>query len=211
MFALSEGDLHGRLLGCGDGPASFNAELTALARTQRLVSIDPLYVFTGPEIASRVEETYDTIISQVKRNPYRYVWTYFADPDALGAARLEAMKIFLSDYERGRVEGRYQAAALPKLHFGYREFDLCLCSHLLFLYSAQLSFEFHITSILEMLRVAAEIRVFPLLDLDCRPSMHRDEIMTQLRSANFEAEIVEVPYEFQKGGGQMLRARRGLD
>jgi hypothetical protein len=38
--------------------------------------------------------------------------------------------------------------------------------------------------------------------------MHRDEIMTQLRSANFEAEIVEVPYEFQKGGGQRLgRAR----
>src|SRR5260370_30292561 len=30
MFALSEGDLQGRLLGCGDGPASFNAELTAL-------------------------------------------------------------------------------------------------------------------------------------------------------------------------------------
>lgn len=29
MFDLSESDLCGRILGCGDGPASFNAEMTA--------------------------------------------------------------------------------------------------------------------------------------------------------------------------------------
>jgi hypothetical protein len=75
MFALAETDLRGRLLGCGDGPASFNAELAALGKTQRLVSVDPLYAFTGPEIESRVEQTYETIVSNVKRNPERYVWT----------------------------------------------------------------------------------------------------------------------------------------
>jgi hypothetical protein len=36
MFALAEGDLQGRLLGCGDGPASFNAELTELGKPRRL-------------------------------------------------------------------------------------------------------------------------------------------------------------------------------
>src|SRR5579859_2117064 len=112
LFALSEIDLQARLLGCGDGPASFNAELAALGKTQRLVSVDPLYAFTGPEIASRVEQTYETIISNVKRNPERYVWTYFRDPDSLGAARLKAMKIFLNDYETGRAEGRYLVGSL---------------------------------------------------------------------------------------------------
>jgi hypothetical protein len=182
--------------------------LTASGKPRRLVSVDPLYLFTGPEIASRVEQTYETIISQVKRNSHRYVWSYFADPDALGAARLEAMKIFLDDYERGRAEGRYQPAALPKLHFGDSEFDLCLCSHLLFLYSAQLTLDFHFISIVEMLRVANEVRVFPLLDLDLRRSAHLDPVVASLRSANFQAEIVDVPYEFQKGGGQMLRVIR---
>jgi hypothetical protein len=86
LFALSETDLQTRLLGCGDGPASFNAELAALGKTQRLVSVDPLYAFSGPEIASRVEQTYETIVSHVKRNHDRYVWTYFKDSDALGAA-----------------------------------------------------------------------------------------------------------------------------
>ena len=205
LFALSETDLKGRLLGCGDGPASFNAELAALGKTQRLVSVDPLYAFTGPEIASRVEQTYEKIISQVKRNPGRYVWTYFKDPDALGAARLQAMNLFLSDYEAGQAEGRYLVGALPHLPFSDGDFDLCLCSHFLFLYSAQLSFDFHIASMLEMLRVAQEVRVFPLLDLDCRRSAHLEPVMAELRSADFLTEIVDVPYEFQKGGGQMLR------
>ena len=206
MFALSETDLRGRVLGCGDGPASFNAELAALGKSRRIVSIDPLYQFTGPEIASRVEQTYQTIISQVKLNPSRYVWTYFADPDALGAARSQAMKIFLDDYETGCAEGRYLVSALPELPFKDHEFDLCLCSHLLFLYSAQLSLDFHVSSMLEMLRVAREVRVFPLLDLDLRRAAHLDPVVAELRSANFDAEIIDVPYKFQKGGGQMLRA-----
>ena len=210
MFALSDADLQGRLLGCGDGPASFNAELAASGKSERLVSVDPLYLFAGPEIAARVEQTYETIVSQVKRNHDRYVWAYFKDPDALGAARLNAMKIFLDDYEAGRAEGRYLVAALPELPFNDGEFDLCLCSHLLFLYSAQLSADFHLASMLEMLRVAQEVRVFPLLDLDLQRSAHLDPVIAELRSANFCSEIVDVPYLFQKGGGQMLRiVRRG--
>jgi hypothetical protein len=205
MFALSETDLQGRLLGCGDGPASFNAELAALGKTPGVVSVDPLYAFTGREIATRVEQTYETIVSHVKRNQDRYVWTYFTDPDTLGAARLNAMKIFLDDYDAGRAQGRYVVAALPKLPFNDREFDLCLCSHLLFLYSTQLSADFHLASMLEMLRVAHEVRVFPLLDLDLQRSAHLQPVMAELRSANFYAEIVNVPYTFQKGGGQMLR------
>ncbi|MBV9876572.1 MAG: SAM-dependent methyltransferase [Verrucomicrobia bacterium] len=205
MFALSETDLRGRLLSCGDGPASFNAELTAVGKSQRLVSVDPLYVFAGPEIATRVEQTYQTIVLQVKLNHDRYVWSYFKDPDALGTARLNTMKIFLNDYQAGRAAGRYLVAALPELPFNNGEFDLCLCSHLLFLYSAQLSADFHLASMLEMLRVAREVRVFPLLDLDLQRSAHLDPVIAGLRSANFYAEIVDVPYIFQKGGGQMLR------
>ena len=41
MFSLSEGDLTRRILGCGDGPASFNAELSA--RGGNVVSVDPLF------------------------------------------------------------------------------------------------------------------------------------------------------------------------
>jgi hypothetical protein len=48
MFDLSDADLNKRILGCGDGPASFNAEMTELGYT--VVSIDPVYQFSAPEI-----------------------------------------------------------------------------------------------------------------------------------------------------------------
>ena len=45
MFALDEADLGGRILGCGDGPASFNAEMSAQGRA--VVSVDPLYAVSA--------------------------------------------------------------------------------------------------------------------------------------------------------------------
>ncbi|MCG6943585.1 MAG: hypothetical protein LJE69_20335 [Thiohalocapsa sp.] len=52
MFALTDADLGGKILGCGDGPASFNAEATA--RGARVVSADPIYAFTAADISSRI-------------------------------------------------------------------------------------------------------------------------------------------------------------
>ena len=56
MFDLSENDLTGRLLGCGDGPASFNAKATA--RGLRVISCDPIYVFNAVQIQRRIDESW---------------------------------------------------------------------------------------------------------------------------------------------------------
>ncbi len=85
MFDLSPADLTGSILGCGDGPASFNAEMSARGHT--IVSVDPIYAFEPEEIRARVDATYPTIINQVKANPTPFVWREFADPDACWARR----------------------------------------------------------------------------------------------------------------------------
>jgi len=59
MFGLTEADLTLRILGCGDGPAGFNAELTRRART--VVSVDPLYRFDASQIRGRIHETYEAV------------------------------------------------------------------------------------------------------------------------------------------------------
>src|SRR5438045_2289396 len=81
MFSLTERDLQGRILGCGDGPASFNAEMMALGR--RVISIDPLYDFTREQIEQRVHETYQTIVGQLWQKPDDFVWDEFKTPDGL--------------------------------------------------------------------------------------------------------------------------------
>jgi SAM-dependent methyltransferase len=206
MFALSDTDLNKKILGCGDGPASFNAEMTELGYS--VVSIDPIYEFSGDQIRQRFEETYEPIISQVKQNVDRYIWQNFDDADQLGYARLAAMDKFLLDYETGKMAERYLPQSLPKLKLADNQFDLCVCSHLLFLYSEQLSLDFHIASIHELLRISLEVRIFPLLKLDCEPSPYLESVIENLSSQQFDVKVQPVPYEFQKGGNQMLKINK---
>ena len=205
LFDLRDENLVSRILGCGDGPASFNSELTALGGS--VLSIDPIYALSKEEIETRVEQTCDAIISQVKEKIDNYVWRYFEGPDELGRHRLECMRKFLDDYPVGLAEGRYSAQALPSLNFNDHQFDLALCSHLLFLYSDQLSFDFHRDSIRELCRVAREVRIFPLMGLDCELSPHVEPIREHFVDAGYEVEIRLVPYEFQKGGNRMMKIR----
>jgi hypothetical protein len=206
LFALSDGDLAGRILGCGDGPASFNAEATA--RGHAVVSCDPIYAFSAADIERRVEESRTDLIAQVWRDRDGFVWDDFTDPDDLGRYRLAAMHRFLADFAAGRAEGRYVTAALPRLPFPDGAFDLALCSHLLFLYSERLTFAFHRAAVEELLRVAREVRIFPLLTLDRTPSPHLDPLRRHLAETGRKAEVRVVPYEFQRGGNRMLRVSR---
>ncbi|MBE9075973.1 SAM-dependent methyltransferase [Romeria aff. gracilis LEGE 07310] len=203
MFALSEADLNTKILGCGDGPASFNAEMTE--QGYAVTSIDPIYQFSAEQIRQRVQATYEPVISQVKQNADRYVWKDFRDADELGQVRLATMEKFLSDYAVGKAAGRYQCQALPSLAFADGQFELCLCSHLLFLYSELRSLNFHLASIQELLRVSQELRIFPLVMLNSERSPYLEPIIQEFTFQGFDAQIQPVSYEFQKGGRQMLK------
>jgi hypothetical protein len=203
MFALTDADKSQRLLGCGDGPASFNAEMHQLGH--HVVSIDPLYQFSTDQIRDRVEATYATVIAQVKADPSGYNWQTFRDPDDLGRSRLAAMEQFLADYDGGQADHRYINASVTELPWVAPQFDLCLCSHFLFLYSQQLSLEFHQTAIQSLLNVAAEVRIFPLLTLSRERSPYLDPVIETLTQNGYNPEIITVDYEFQKGANQMLR------
>jgi hypothetical protein len=208
LFGLTAADLEGRILGCGDGPAAFNAEATR--RGSRVVSCDPLYGFSRDSIETRIAATCDTVLEQTRRHADQFVWGRgIASIDELGEVRMRAMRVFLADYGDGKEAGRYVDASLPVLPFAHASFDLALCSHLLFLYSARFDEAFHRASIRELCRVAAEVRVFPLLALDGSRSPFVDACVEEARATGAVAETVAVSYEFQRGGNEMLRLRRG--
>jgi len=72
MFALSDADLQLRILGCADGPASFNAESTR--RGAAVISIDPLYRLDTRTIRDRIAATYDQMLEQAQCNSQQFVW-----------------------------------------------------------------------------------------------------------------------------------------
>ncbi len=205
FFSLSDKDLKKSILGCADGPASFNAVCTAGGGS--VVSADPLYRFSAEEIRGRIDETVGGIMDGLRDNMDSFVWTDIPSVEALGQRRVEAMEIFLKNYPRGLSEGRYVNACLPRLPFKDREFDLALSSHLLFLYSGYFSEEFHVDSIKELCRVAGEVRIFPLLELDSETSRHLAPVTDRLQREGFSLEITEVDYEFQRGGNRMLKIK----
>lgn len=206
MFRLSETDLQCRLLGCGDGPAGFNSELTR--RGGHVVSIDPIYSFGADQIRARIAETYDAVIAQMRHNQSAYVWKSITSIEELGKRRLAAMDVFLADFEQGKQAGRYLAGELPALPLADDLFDIALSSHFLLLYSAHLPLDFHLLALQDMLRVAGETRIFPLLTLDGCRSPHLDSIVSHFSDRGYGVEITRVNYEFQRGGNEMLRIRR---
>jgi hypothetical protein len=137
------------------------------------------------------------------------VWNRIPSVDHLRAIRMAAMETFLADYPKGLREGRYVDAALPSLPYADGTFGLALCSHYLFLYSGHIDLEAHVTAIRDLVRVASEARIFPLLELGARPSRHRDGVIATLERAGFATQVQRVDYEFQKGGNEMLVVKRG--
>lgn len=206
MFALSEQDLRLNILGCGDGPASFNVEMCQ--RGGRVVSCDPLYQFTAQQIAERIKVTAQDVIEQTRREQDKFVWDMIKSPDELGRIRMDAMRAFLADYEQGKQEGRYICGAAPSLPFATGSFDLALCSHFLFLYSDNLSLDFHQQTIVDFLRIATEVRIFPLLTYNAEPSPYLEPVCAVLDAAGHKVSIERVEYEFQRGGNKMLRVSR---
>ncbi len=206
MFNLNETDRQKRILGVGDGPASFNAEATKLG--WQVTSIDPIYEFSGADILDRFNQVVDNIIQQVKASPQDWVWSYHQSADDLRQNRVQAIQTFIADYESGQQQARYRVGALPNLPFPDQSFDLALCSHFLLLYSDHYDLQFHLDAIQAMLQVSIEVRIFPLLTLMLQRSPYLEPIQQIFGDRGYQVTIEPVAYELQKGGNEMLRIRR---
>jgi len=206
IFDLTSEDFKKEILGCGDGPASFNAELTA--QNGHVISVDPIYQFDGNEIKSRIDAIYPEVMSQVQQNAGDFIWDSIKSPEELGETRMAAMSLFLSDYGKGKETGRYINASLPSLPFGDNSFDLALCSHYLFLYSTHVDLEQHLLSIRALCRVAREVRVYPLVTLEGDISIHLDNVTKALLDEGIQVYLRSVKYRFQKGATEMLVAKK---
>ena len=203
MFSLTPDDLNLKILDCGGGPSSFNAEMTRWGK--KVISIDPIYNLSADDIEIRINETYDDVINQTRVNVDKFIWQNISSVEELGRIRMAAMKQFLDDYEQGKIEGRYIYTELPSLPFTDKEFDIALSSHFLFLYSSNLSLDFHRKAINEMVRVAGDIRIFPLVNVNAVPSRYVEHIKKELMKKYYKVAIEKVDYEFQKGGNEILR------
>lgn len=207
MFHLDDNDMLKKIAGFGDGPACFNCEMAE--RNGNVVSFDLIYQFSKEDIEKRIEEVRIKVMQQMRENMDNYVWKNIKSLEELESTRMSAMRKFLSDYEKGKAEGRYVFHELPdKLPYGEDCFDIGLSSHFLLMYTS-LGYDFHIAAMTEMLRVCKEIRIFPIVDLDANKTDLIKNVMDYFRR-DYNVEIVKTEYEFQKGDNKLLIIKKEM-
>lgn len=137
--------------------------------------------------------------------------SFYKDLEGHRQTRESALRDFLDDFDRER----YKYAKFPHLRLAANSFDLCLSGHFLFTYDDRFDYEFHLTSIISMAKIAKEVRIFPLVDMNnsragsekpFSPFVYR--LIDELPEFGLRAEIVAVDFEFQRGAGFVMRIRK---
>jgi hypothetical protein len=204
MFSLTADELNQPILDCYSGPASFNAQMHQQGK--KVISVDKLYGLEHDPLIKEIDQYFQSMLQQVHTNQEHFVWEKIATVDALAQERQHGIETFLQDFPHGKLERRYRGEDLSKLPFTDFQFKLALSSHYLFNYRGKQTVEENVAGILEMCRVAEEVRIFPLLDYNGETSILLGPVMLALQEHGIGMEVKEVPYQFQKNSCAMLRA-----
>jgi hypothetical protein len=207
MFDIDESVLRrGPVLDCAAGPSSFTAE--AYEKRFDVSACDILYGTPVETLMNMGSQDIAHTFQKVDDVPHLYVWKYYRDRDEIVSLRRRALERFAGDYRDGLKKNRYVHAELPRLPFADKTFSLALCSHFLFLYGDRLDLAFHKSCLKELVRVSGEARIYPLQGLNAKPYPHMEDMLSFLGAEGIIANIVEVPFEFQKGSNKMMRLKR---
>jgi hypothetical protein len=199
MFGLAS--LPQSVLDCCAGGSGFTA--VAAAEGADAVAVDPAYELPYRELADAVRSGTSTGGNIVDQYSGDFVWHWYGSREQRDRMRAEAAEQFLADLVAHPE--RYVAASLPHLPFDTGRFELALCSHLLFTWSDHLDAAWHLAALRELARVAAQVRVFPLVvQGNGAPVPFLDEVRSELAEDGLQSEIKKVPYEFQRGADEML-------
>jgi len=203
MFDLADASLQANLLEYGCGASAVNTELHQEGCT--VVSVDPLFALSKPELVQKVTDGFDERVEQVLADQDQFNVENYGGIDAFLASRRAGMEAFFSDYNAGVSEGRYQVLVDGPLPFENFMFDLALSSHYLFANSGNDAVAYHVKTICELARVAKEVRIFPLIERTGTPSELLGPVLLGLQQANFGAEVREVSCALYPEGNAMLR------
>jgi hypothetical protein len=204
FFSLDVEALRGKkILDVAGGVSSFTAE--ARAKGIEVTAFDRIYGADAEEIQKRCEHDLGEVAAAIGSKAV-YCWDFYKTPEGMRAFRERAYKTFVADY-RNRP-GWYVAGELPRLPFADREFDLTLVSYLLLVYEEQLSYEFHLDTLRELMRVTrGEIRIYPIVTFEAEPSKYLERLREEPDFEGWNFEVIATGFEFLRGSAFYLRVK----
>lgn len=202
IFGLDHTFKSERILDAASGICSFTAEANALGWD--VTASDRVYQLDADTIEQKCRQDLDEVTQKLVPIKDRYVWDFFPDIPSLKKQREQAYTRFLADY-RQYGHHRYHPVTYPNSPFSENQFSLILVSHFLFLYEDQLDYDFHKTTVQELLRITQkEIRLFPIVNLRNERCIHLVHMMDDPDFAEFTFSIQAVDYEFLRNANEVL-------
>ena len=205
MFGLEAADLEGRIVDCPGGAASAVAEICASGGDA--LAVDPQYALGPDDLRARILSDVDRALADQRASEVDYDWDVRG-----GVVGHETIRRAAAETMLGHLAAepeRYVAGSLPTLPLASDSADLVLCSHLLFTYADRLDFADHVEAIVEMARVAPEVRIYPLVDHagNPLPELVRS-VIARLKKERLTSRIEPVIQPFQLAATTRLVVER---
>ena len=213
FFNFQAGGWEGkRVLDCHARSSSFVAE--GIRRGIKTQAVDPMYDRAEESLEQLGRADMEVVLAKTMSRPELYNFDHMKNFDHVRTLRERALDTFVRDFSAGRAQGRYVAGQLANLPFNDATFDVVLNNHYLFLYADHFDYDFILDSCREMARVCdlnrgGDVRLYPLLGHNARPYRHLQKLRIDLFNQDgISAEVVEIPFQYLKGGNQMLILHR---
>ncbi len=208
MFDLPQQPNEKKILELACGPTLVNHELTQ--KNYHVVSCDPWFDADKAKMQERFSENFDAQVQNIHHHPERFDLKKYGGVEHLITHRHHNMDIFFDDFQEGYQEKRYQKLnSLEHLNFDNSSFDLVLCANYLFTDLYEQDVDFHVNFIQEMVRVAHDVRIYPLTNYKAKPSQILGPVLLALQQQGFQVIIQEVPFRFVPESKAMLRIQSG--
>ncbi|HVW99910.1 MAG TPA: hypothetical protein VHA52_05690 [Candidatus Babeliaceae bacterium] len=205
MFNLKNMGTSTKVLSVADGPSTFNLE--ARERGISVRSVDPRYGLHVEDLRTTFAESYQFNKDLFYRNKKQFVFESDVQREETLMSRRGTFERFLRDFSKYSGEF-YKPGALPFLNFGPSEFDMVLCSNLLFIFDHVLDLDFHLAAVDEMLRVGGEVRIFPIYDIAGKLSTNLFPVLQHLTAMEYLWSVEFNSYHVFRNGNRLLRIVR---
>lgn len=202
MFGLTDIELEKNILDCRAGASCFAAEMQQQGKT--VTACDPLYQLPVEKVEGLVLAAKESLKKSFSKGSHEFSILPDKANEFIKTAE-QGIPVFLQDLKAGLGDKRYTADSLPNLSFANEQFELALVCHYLFTFSEQMTAQDHLEAIEELVRVANEVRIFPLVTYSGKLSPFVGEVVAMLQADGCGVEIRGVDYELQKEGNAMLR------
>lgn len=202
MFDLTDADLQLKILDYPGGISSVNAELSQINGS--VVSGDQFYEHENKSIKDYADKILQQNISHLHNHKAILQQSSEQATEQLIAQWAERKAQFLTHFNADKNKNHYKNMRMPVLPLENHEFQLALCSDLLFHtqgregYSPEQLIE-------ELCRVALEVRVYPLLNENGAIAPTLGPVMLHLQEHDFGVEVRSIAYHELSGGNAMLR------